>query len=54
MAPLNEMVEFQADLAPGYTGSLYDETRRNIILAKADSSIVKKLMHKTIGESTNI
>lgn len=44
-APLNEMVGFQADIGPGYTGSLYDETRRNIILAKADSSIVEKLLH---------
>ena len=46
MAPLNEMVGFQADIGPGFTGSLYDETRRNIILAKADSSIVEKLLHK--------
>ncbi len=46
MAPLNEMVGFQADIGPGYTGSLYDETRRNIILAKADSGIVEKLLHK--------
>ncbi|MDZ4667620.1 MAG: DUF1080 domain-containing protein [bacterium] len=46
VAPLNEMVGFQADIGPGYTGSLYDETRRDIILAKADSSMVEKLLHK--------
>ncbi len=45
-APLNEMVGFQADIGPGYTGSLYDETRRDVILAKADSSIVEKSLRK--------
>jgi len=47
VAPLNEMVGFQADIGPGYTGSLYDETRRDIILAKADSSIVENLLNKS-------
>jgi len=46
MAPLNEMVGFQADIGPGFTGSLYDETRRNMILAKADSAIEEKSLHK--------
>jgi len=46
VVPLNEMIGFQADIGPGYTGSLYDETRRDRILSAADSSLVDKVLHK--------
>lgn len=38
--PAYEMKGYQADLGPGYWGSLYDESRRNKILASADSSVL--------------
>lgn len=39
--PPNEMIGYQADLGEGYWGSLYDESRRNRILAQADAKEVK-------------
>jgi hypothetical protein len=39
--PPNEMIGYQADLGEGYWGSLYDESRRNKILAQADAKQVK-------------
>jgi hypothetical protein len=35
--PAYEMVGYQADCGPGYWGGLYDESRRNVTLAKPDS-----------------
>lgn len=40
----HEMIGYQADLGDGWWGSLYDESRRNRILAKADEEAVKKVL----------
>ena len=40
--PANEMKGYQADIGVGWTGSLYDESRRNKVMAKADGELVKK------------
>jgi hypothetical protein len=40
----HEMIGYQADLGEGYWGSLYDESRRNKVLAAAD----QKAMHKAL------
>jgi hypothetical protein len=40
----HEMIGYQADMGEGYWGSLYDESRRNKMLATAD----KELMQKTV------
>ncbi len=42
--PAHEMIGYQADVGPGYWGSLYDESRRNKTLAAPDSIAVKKLV----------
>lgn len=44
--PAYEMIGYQADIGPGYWGALYDESRRNKILAKPDSVKVKKLVRE--------
>ncbi len=41
--PPNEMSGYQADIGAGYTGSLYDESRRNTFLAKADPDFIQRL-----------
>lgn len=41
--PPNEMSGYQADIGAGYSGSLYDESRRRTFLAKADADFVKRL-----------
>lgn len=38
--PPHEMSGYQADIGPGYWGSLYDESRRNIILMAPDSILL--------------
>lgn len=38
----NEMVGYQADIGEGWYGALYDESRRNTVLAKPDEATVKK------------
>jgi hypothetical protein len=38
--PAHEMVGYQADLGAKYWGSLYDETRRNRVLAEADPGVI--------------
>ena len=43
-APDYEMTGYQADLGDSYWGSLYDESRRNKILAQPDSLIIKKIL----------
>ncbi|MFT5121897.1 MAG: putative membrane-bound dehydrogenase-like protein [Kiritimatiellia bacterium] len=41
--PPNEMSGYQADIGAGYSGSLYDESRRNKFLAQADAAFIKRL-----------
>ena len=40
--PPNEMRGYQADIGAGMSGSLYDESRRNKMLVKADPELIKK------------
>lgn len=42
--PPYEMTGYQADLGKGFWASLYDESRRNKLLATADSAKVKRLL----------
>lgn len=42
--PPYEMRGYQADIGEGYWASLYDESRRNKLLAVADSAQVKRLL----------
>jgi hypothetical protein len=45
--PPNEMVGYQADMGdPAYWGSLYDESRRNKILAQSDAETVSKILKR--------
>lgn len=41
--PPNEMSGYQADIGAGYSGCLYDESRRNRMLAMADTNLVARL-----------
>jgi hypothetical protein len=41
--PPNEMKGYQADIGAGYSGCLYDESRRNKFLVKADPELIKKI-----------
>lgn len=41
--PANEMTGYQADIGAGYTGYLYDESRRNRFLAEADPDFVSSI-----------
>src|SRR5512134_2424091 len=41
--PPNEMSGYQADIGAGYSGCLYDESRRNKMLATADTNLVAQL-----------
>ncbi|PAW83768.1 MAG: cytochrome C precursor [Pedosphaera sp. Tous-C6FEB] len=41
--PPNEMSGYQADIGAGYSGCLYDESRRNKMLAMADTNHVMRL-----------
>jgi hypothetical protein len=38
----SEMSGYQADIGEGWYGSLYDESRRNKLMAKADEAVVKR------------
>ena len=40
--PPNEMSGYQADIGAGYSGCLYDESRRNKVLAQADKALIAK------------
>lgn len=40
--PAHEMRGYQADIGKGWTGSIYDESRRNKVIAKADPAVVEK------------
>ena len=41
--PANEMSGYQADIGAGYSGYLYDESRRRKFLAEADPELVSRL-----------
>ncbi len=41
--PPNEMSGFQADIGAGFSGCLYDESRRNRMLAMADTNLVARI-----------
>jgi putative membrane-bound dehydrogenase-like protein len=41
--PSNEMSGYQADIGAGYSGYIYDESRRRKFLAEADQNFVKRL-----------
>jgi HEAT repeat protein len=41
--PANEMCGFQADIGAGYSGCLYDESRRNKFLVQAAAEQIKRL-----------
>lgn len=40
--PANEVIGYQADLGAGYSGCLYDESRRKRMLATADKELIAK------------
>lgn len=42
--PAHEMIGYQADLGAKYWGSLYDETRRNKVLAGPDAALVAEVV----------
>ncbi|MFK7846831.1 MAG: DUF1080 domain-containing protein [Rhodothermales bacterium] len=42
----NEVIGFQADIGEGYWGGLYDESRRNKMLASADSALIREIIKK--------
>lgn len=44
--PEFEMIGYQADIGDGFWASLYDESRRNKLLAIADSTIVKAVLKR--------
>src|ERR1043166_3925100 len=41
--PPNEMKGYQADIGKGYSGSLYDESRRNKTLVKPEPGLIEKI-----------
>ena len=44
--PPNEMSGFQADIGAGFSGCLYDESRRNRVLAQADTQLIQRIERK--------
>jgi hypothetical protein len=42
--PAHEMIGYQADIGDKYWGSLYDESRRNRVLAAPDPALVAKIL----------
>ena len=44
--PPNEMSGYQADVGAGYWGCLYDESRRNKMLATAEKEVIEKALKK--------
>jgi Domain of Unknown Function (DUF1080) len=40
----HEVSGYQADMGQGYWGALYDESRRNKVLAKPDANVIAKLV----------
>jgi HEAT repeat protein len=41
--PPNEMIGYQADIGASYSGCLYDESRRNTVLARANEETIKRV-----------
>jgi hypothetical protein len=41
--PSNEMTGFQADIGAGYSGCLYDESRRNRMMVMADTNLIQRI-----------
>lgn len=41
----HEVIGYQADLGQGYTGALYDESRRKTMLAKPDADVLATAFH---------
>ena len=41
----HEVIGYQADMGQGWWGSLYDESRRRTMLAKADPTVIKKVLN---------
>ena len=41
--PPNEMSGYQADIGEGWTGALYDESRRNKVLVKPDPKVIDRI-----------
>lgn len=39
-----EMIGYQADVGEGWWGALYDESRRNKVMAKPDEAVIKKAL----------
>jgi hypothetical protein len=49
----HEVIGYQADMGQNYWGALYDESRRNKILAKPDEKVLEKLVkHEDWNEYT--
>jgi hypothetical protein len=44
MKDSHEMIGYQADLREGFWGSIYDESRRNKVLAAADQEAMRKAL----------
>ena len=44
--PPHEMSGYQADVGEGWWGALYDESRRNKVLAKPENALVQKILKK--------
>lgn len=44
----HEMIGYQADIGEGWWGAIYDESRRNKVLAKPDAAVVSKAVK--VGE----
>lgn len=42
----HEMIGYQADLGEGYWGALYDESRRNKVLARPDAKLVDSILKR--------
>lgn len=42
----HEMIGYQADIGEGWWGAIYDESRRNKVMAKADEEAVRKAVKK--------
>ena len=40
--PPNEMMGYQADIGAGYSGCLYDESRRKTMLAKPEAAVIQQ------------
>ena len=42
----HEVIGYQADLGDGWWGSLYDESRRNRVLAAADEAVIERVLKR--------